>query len=72
MSETTKTSSSSFDITTTDVCTNTSITDTAINYNMSNGVSLTAVKQDVTFMDSVADSKGIPAYCGSRTYSIYP
>ena len=52
-------------------CVNTIITDKTIT-NMSNKVSLAAVTQDVSFLDSIATSHANPAYCGARTYTFSP
>jgi hypothetical protein len=73
MSKTSKNSSYSFEVVTTDnvVCSNTSLTDKIIQ-NMNNGVFLAAVTQDVTFFDSGATTKGISNYCGARSYSFSP
>ena len=61
----------SFTLTVQSDCVNTVITDKAIN-NMSNKVSLAAVTQDVSFLDSIATSHSNPTYCGARTYSLSP
>ena len=61
----------SFTLTVQSDCVNTVITDKTIN-NMSNKVSLTAVTQDVSFLDSIATSNSNPTYCGTRTYSFSP
>ena len=52
-------------------CVNTVISDKTIN-NISNKVSLAAVTQDVSFLDSIATSHSNPTYCGARTYSLSP
>ena len=39
---------------------------------MSNKVSLAAVTQDVSFLDSIATSHSNPTYCDARTYSLSP
>ena len=61
----------SFTLTVQSDCINTIITDKAIN-NMSNKVSLAAVTQDVSFLDSIAFSHSNPTYCGARTYLLSP
>ena len=48
---------------------NTVITDITIT-NMSNKVSLAAVTQDISFLDSISTSHSDSTYCGARTYSL--
>ena len=61
----------SFTLTVQSDCVNTVITDKTI-INMSNKVSLAAVTQDVSFLDSIATSRSNPIYCGARTYLLSP
>ena len=35
-------------------------------------MSLAAFTQDVSFLDSIATSRAVPAYCGARTYTLSP
>ena len=35
-------------------------------------MSLAAVTQDVSFLDSIATSHAVPVYCGARTYTLSP
>ena len=39
---------------------------------MSQKVSLAAVTQDISFLDSIATSHAFPAYCGTRNYTLTP
>jgi hypothetical protein len=60
---------SSFTITVVSDCTITTLTDKVIN-NMTYGVTLTAVTQNVFFADSIATSHASSTYCGARTYTL--
>lgn len=61
----------SFTLTVQSDCVNTIISDKVIN-SMSNKISLAAVTLDVSFLDSIATGHSIPAYCGSRKYTLDP
>jgi len=62
---------SSFTITVVSDCTITTLTDKVIN-NMTYGVTLAAVTQNVFLADSIATGRSNNAYCGARTYSLSP
>jgi len=63
--------SSSFTLTVQSDCINTQILDKII-ADMNLFVNLPASTQDVAFEDSIAASHVIPAYCGTRTYTLSP
>ena len=63
--------SKTFTITVQSDCINTVITNKTL-INMSNKVSLAAVTQDISFLDSIATSRSNPTYCGARTYTFSP
>lgn len=52
-------------------CTLTNFVDKNIN-DMTYGVTLTAVTQDIFFTDTIANGHGLPSYCGLRNYLLSP
>jgi len=62
---------SSYTITVVSDCTISTITDQAVN-DMTYGVTLTAINQNVFFKDSISTGHSNDAYCGSRTYTLTP
>lgn len=62
---------SSYTITVVSDCTISTITDQAVN-DMTYGVTLTAINQNVFFKDSVSTGHANDAYCGTRTYTLTP
>jgi hypothetical protein len=49
----------------------TNFVDKTIN-DMTYGVTLTAVTQDIFFTDTIANGHGLPSYCGLRNYLLSP
>ena len=61
----------SFTLTVQNDCVKTAINDKAF-IDMNQKVSFAAVKQDITFSDTIALSHAVIDYCGPRTYTLSP